>query len=115
MSSSEPTSEHSDFDPFVQLLANPAITSIPSGCQEGHRGRLLTRETYQAIGGVLGLLLGWSIAELVHVFVPAIPVHTPWHFALLAVLLAMVVGLLAGVVPARQAARMNPVDALRTE
>jgi putative ABC transport system permease protein len=68
-----------------------------------------------AIGGVLGLLLGWSIAELVHIIVPAIPVHTPWHFALLAVLLAMIVGLLAGVIPARQAARMNPVDALRTE
>lgn len=67
------------------------------------------------IGGVLGLLLGWSIAELVHIILPAIPVHTPWHFALLAVLLAMTVGLLAGVAPARQAARMNPVDALRTE
>ncbi|MCW8955572.1 MAG: ABC transporter permease [Gammaproteobacteria bacterium] len=68
-----------------------------------------------AIGGVLGLLLGWSISELVHFIMPAIPVHTPWHFALLAVLLAMSVGLLAGVAPARRAARMNPVDALRTE
>ncbi|MFW2373560.1 MAG: ABC transporter permease [Gammaproteobacteria bacterium] len=68
-----------------------------------------------AIGGVLGLLLGWSISELVHIIIPAIPVHTPWHFALLAVVLAMMVGLLAGVAPARRAARMNPVDALRTE
>ena len=66
-------------------------------------------------GGVLGLLLGWSIAELVHHIVPAIPVHTPWQYALLAVLLAMIVGLLAGVMPARKAAGMNPVDALRTE
>ena len=67
------------------------------------------------IGGLLGLLLGWSIAELIHQIVPAIPVHTPWHFALLAVFLAMIVGLLAGVMPARKAAAMNPVDALRTE
>jgi len=66
-------------------------------------------------GGVLGLLLGWSIAELIHNIVPAIPVHTSWQFALLAVLLAMIVGLLAGVMPARKAAGMNPVDALRTE
>ena len=68
-----------------------------------------------ALGGVLGLLFGWSIAELVHFIVPAIPVHTPWQFALLAVLLSMMVGLLAGVAPARRAARMNPVDALRAE
>ncbi|MCW8996672.1 MAG: ABC transporter permease [Psychromonas sp.] len=68
-----------------------------------------------SLGGALGLLLGWSIAELIHAVIPAIPVHTPWHYALLAVLLAMFVGLLAGVVPARQAAHMNPVDALRTE
>jgi len=67
------------------------------------------------IGGVFGLLLGWSIAGLIHIAVPAIPVHTPWQFALLAVLLAMVVGVLAGIIPARRAARMNPVDALHAE
>jgi putative ABC transport system permease protein len=67
------------------------------------------------LGGLAGLLLGWSIAELVHYIAPAIPVHTPWYFALLAVVLAMIVGLLSGVMPARKAARMNPVDALRSE
>ena len=68
-----------------------------------------------AMGGALGLVLGWSGAEAIHFFVPAIPTHTPWHFVVLAELLAVVVGLVAGVAPARKASRMNPVDALRAE
>ncbi len=68
-----------------------------------------------ALGGVFGLFLGWSIAELIHFVVPMIPVHTSWYFVLLAEALAVLVGLLAGVVPARRAANMNPVDALRSE
>jgi putative ABC transport system permease protein len=68
-----------------------------------------------ALGGVTGLLLALSIAELIHFIVPAIPVHTPWHYVLMAEALAIIVGLVAGVMPARQAAGMNPVDALRTD
>lgn len=66
-------------------------------------------------GGVLGLFLGWSGAWLVHALVPALPVHTPWHFVLMAELLAVCIGMLAGVLPANKAARMKPVEALRTE
>ena len=68
-----------------------------------------------AVGGVLGLLLGWSGAAMIHFMLPAIPAHTPWQFVVLAELLALLVGLIAGVLPARQAARMNPVNALRAE
>ncbi len=68
-----------------------------------------------AIGGFFGLLLGWSGAFLLHVLVPALPAYTPWHFVVMAELLAVFIGVLAGVIPARRAARMNPVDALRTE
>jgi putative ABC transport system permease protein len=42
-------------------------------------------------------------------------VHTPLSFAVMAEVLAMTIGLVAGVLPARNAARLNPVDALRTE
>jgi len=68
-----------------------------------------------AFGGALGLALALSIAEIIHFAAPSIPVHTPWHFVVMAEGLAVVVGLFAGVLPARRAANMNPVDALRTE
>ena len=68
-----------------------------------------------AIGGVLGLVIGISLAQLLHLLFPALPVHTPLQYVLLAEGIAVIIGLLSGVLPARKAANMNPVDALRTE
>jgi putative ABC transport system permease protein len=68
-----------------------------------------------AIGGAAGLLLGWSVALLLQLLVPALPVHTPWTYAVLAELVAVAVGLAAGVLPARHAAQLDPLDALRSE
>ena len=68
-----------------------------------------------AVGGALGLVVGAGLAQLVGLLVPALPVHTPWHFVLIAETLAIVIGLLAGVLPARKAARLDPVEALRSE
>jgi putative ABC transport system permease protein len=68
-----------------------------------------------AVGGVLGLAVGIGLAQLGHLALPSLPVHTPLSFVLLAEGLAMLIGLLAGVLPARRAARLNPVEALRTE
>lgn len=68
-----------------------------------------------AIGGLTGLVLGIGIAQLLHFVLPALPVHTPVHFVLLAEAIAVVIGLLAGVLPARRAALLDPVEALRSE
>jgi putative ABC transport system permease protein len=68
-----------------------------------------------AAGGAAGLLLGVSVARLMSAIVPALPVSTPWWFAVLAEAIATFVGLTAGVLPAHRAARMQPVDALRSE
>ena len=68
-----------------------------------------------ALGGFAGLVLGAGGARLLHLAVPALPVHTPWSYALLALALSMAIGLVAGVLPARRAARLAPVEALRAE
>lgn len=67
------------------------------------------------LGGAAGLAAGASLAWLLGVLIPNLPTHTPWTYALYAELLSMIIGLLAGVLPARSAASMDPVEALRTE
>jgi putative ABC transport system permease protein len=68
-----------------------------------------------AVGGGGGLVLGIGIAQLLHLVFPALPVHTPWSFVVLAEVVAVAIGLLAGVLPARRAAGLDAVEALRAE
>jgi len=68
-----------------------------------------------AVGGLSGLILGMGIAYLLHLALPALPVHTPLIYVVLAEAIAVIIGLAAGVIPARRAALLDPVEALRSE
>jgi putative ABC transport system permease protein len=68
-----------------------------------------------AIGGLAGMLLGILLAYTLDFFIPALPIETPWFYLLLSELIAVAIGLIAGVIPARKAAGMDPIEALRTE
>ena len=68
-----------------------------------------------AFGGLAGLLAGVGLARIIEAMLPALPVHTPWTYAVLAEVSAITIGLAAGVWPARKAATMDPVEALHAE
>jgi putative ABC transport system permease protein len=76
---------------------------------------LLESTALSTIGGLAGLLIGAGIAGLLKLLFSGLPVSIPWNFVLAAVCLSMLIGLIAGVVPAMRAAKLNPVDALRTD
>jgi putative ABC transport system permease protein len=76
---------------------------------------LLEATILAVAGGATGLLLGTGAALLLGWLVPAIPVHLSPLFTMLALTLALVIGLTAGILPARRAAAMDPVAALRSE
>jgi len=67
------------------------------------------------LGGAIGVGLGLGIARALHWALPGLPVHTPMPFVLAALGVSLAVGLLSGVLPARRAAALDPLEALRAE
>ena len=66
------------------------------------------------IGGMIGLLLVFALTKIVTI-VFHFPIFVSTSNMLLAIGICVVVGVLAGIVPASQAARMNPVVAIRSK
>jgi putative ABC transport system permease protein len=73
-----------------------------------------------AAGGIIGIIIGISMSKLVSLGAASagwtiIQTVFPWYLTVGAFLFSFVVGALAGTLPAIQAAKLKPVDALRYE
>ena len=71
--------------------------------------------TLATIGGAAGIGIGMGLAWALQLAVPGLPVETPLQFVLIALVVSLATGLISGVLPARRAAALDPIDALRAE
>jgi putative ABC transport system permease protein len=76
---------------------------------------LLQAALLATAGGAVGVGAGLGIAGLLKLVLPRLPVSTPPEYIAAALGLSFVVGLLSGVLPARRAAGLDPIEALRSE
>lgn len=67
-----------------------------------------------AVGGLIGVTLAWIASAVVRYATP-VPMALPWISVFLGVGLSALVGLFFGIYPARQAAKLDPIEALRAE
>ncbi len=75
---------------------------------------LVEAATLSAIGGLIGVVTAWILAVIIRAVTP-VPMALPWSSVLLGVGLSAIVGLFFGIYPAKQAAQLDPIEALRIE
>jgi putative ABC transport system permease protein len=76
---------------------------------------LLEAVVISLLGGVIGLIIGAGIIALVRRFLPSLPINLSPEVVAIAIGFSALVGVLSGVMPARRAASLDPVEALRYE
>jgi putative ABC transport system permease protein len=67
------------------------------------------------LGGIAGMLVGYTISLASHLAFPNLPTTVPLWAAGLGIVVSVGIGLFFGIWPASKAARLDPVEALRYE
>jgi putative ABC transport system permease protein len=75
---------------------------------------LIESAVLAAAGGLTGVVLAFLISTAVRTWSP-LPAAFPWWAPALALLLSSAVGIFFGLYPAARAARLNPIQALRSD
>ena len=65
-------------------------------------------------GGIIGVVIGYSLAILVGMFIQTSPILSP-VIVFVCILVSTMIGLIFGVYPAKKAAALEPMEALRTD
>ncbi|WP_018612819.1 ABC transporter permease [Segetibacter koreensis] len=66
------------------------------------------------VGGLIGLILVFALTKVLSAVMP-FPINISMHTLTLAISICLIVGILAGIIPASIASKMNPVVAIRTK
>ena len=75
---------------------------------------LVESATLAATGGLIGVIIAWFLAAIIR-NTASIPMALPLASVVIGVGLSTVVGLFFGIYPARQASKLDPIEALRSE
>jgi putative ABC transport system permease protein len=76
---------------------------------------LLEAMTLTFFGGVVGVIVAIGISDLIMLLIPSLPAKIPLWAIIAALATSVGVGLIFGVLPARKAAKLDPIDCLRYE
>jgi putative ABC transport system permease protein len=71
--------------------------------------------TLTGIGGVFGVVLAVAVSYIIILFVPSLPANIPMWAVTAGLVVSITIGLVFGVWPARKAAYLDPIEALRYE
>ena len=66
-------------------------------------------------GGAIGVAVGFGLGALIHVAFPGAPFAISLPYVAAALVTSVLVGLVCGVIPARRATCLDPIDALHAD
>jgi putative ABC transport system permease protein len=84
------------------------------------RGDIVWQFLFEAMtltffGGVIGVILAVIASQIIIAFVPSLPASIPMWAVIAGLVVSVLVGLVFGVLPARKASKLDPIECLRYE